>query len=205
VSHTMLDLLIILIPHLPASPAKALFNAASTGNLIENSDAAIQKKSYRILTRLIELDKASALQGEGFDQFVQKLVDVSASIGPGAQRVSRPVLKGLLYGTRTEKNLFAVQDRMLLLIALVPVLPKTRLHLIPTLVTEAVLGTKEVNEKARNAAFDLLVVMAKKMSEGGVVDQKLLKGDDADLEKDDEGMDNAAPAGNGKGRPGISF
>lgn len=88
VSHTMLDLLIILIPHLPASPAKALFNAASTGNLIENSDAAIQKKSYRILTRLIELDKASALQGEGFDQFVQKLVDVSASIGPGAQRVS---------------------------------------------------------------------------------------------------------------------
>jgi ribosomal RNA-processing protein 12 len=87
---------------------------------------------------------------------------------------------------------------MLLLIALVPVLPKTRLHLVPTLVTEAVLGTKEVNEKARNAAFDLLVVMAKKMSEGGVVDQQLLKGDDADVEKDDEGMDNAAPAGNGK-------
>ena len=87
---------------------------------------------------------------------------------------------------------------MLLLIALVPVLPKTRLHLIPTLVTEAVLGTKEVNEKARNAAFDLLVVMAKKMSEGGVVDLQLLKGDDADAEKDDEGMDTAAPAGNGK-------
>jgi hypothetical protein len=89
VSHTMLDLLIILIPHLPSAPATALFNAASTGNLIENSDAAIQKKSYRILTRLIELNKASVLQGEGFDQFVQKLVDVSASIGPGAQRVSR--------------------------------------------------------------------------------------------------------------------
>jgi ribosomal RNA-processing protein 12 len=92
---------------------------------------------------------------------------------------------------------------MLLLIALVPVLPKTRLHLIPTLVTEAVLGTKEVNEKARNAAFDLLVVMAKKMSEGGVVDQQLLKGDDADVEKDDEGMDTAAPAGNGKSQEGL--
>ena len=94
---------------------------------------------------------------------------------------------------------------MLLLIALVPVLPKTRLHLIPTLVTEAVLGTKEVNEKARNAAFDLLVVMAKKMSEGGVVDQQLLKGDDADAEKDDEGMDTAAPAGNGKTQQSRPF
>lgn len=84
----MLDLLIILLPHLGPAPAKALFNAASTGNLIENSDAAIQKKSYRILTRLIELNKANALEGQGFDTFVQKLVDVSASIGPGAQRVS---------------------------------------------------------------------------------------------------------------------
>ena len=87
---------------------------------------------------------------------------------------------------------------MLLLITLVPILPKTRLHLIPTLVTEAVLGTKEVNEKARNAAFDLLVVMAKKMSEGGIVDQQMLKGDDVEVDKDDEGMEGSAPAGNGK-------
>jgi hypothetical protein len=97
VSHTMLDLLIILIPHLPAAPAKALFNAASTGNLIENSDAAIQKKSYRILTRLIESNKANALQGEGFDEFVQKLVDVSASIGPGAQRVGRIAARAFVH------------------------------------------------------------------------------------------------------------
>lgn len=91
---------------------------------------------------------------------------------------------------------------MLLLITLVPILPKARLHLIPTLVTEAVLGTKEVNEKARNAAFDLLVVMARKMSEGGVVDQQLLKGDDAEGDKDDEEMGDAPAAGNGK--PSLS-
>lgn len=66
-------------------------------------------------------------------------------------------------------------------------MPKTRLHLIPTLVTEAVLGTKEVNEKARNAAFDLLVVMARKMAQGGVVDQQMLKGDVPEGE-DDEAM-----------------
>lgn len=89
VSHTMLDLLIILIPHLPASTAVSLFNAASTGNLIENHDAAIQKKCYRILTKLIESEKvASALQGESVDEFVNKLADLSANVGVGAQRVS---------------------------------------------------------------------------------------------------------------------
>jgi ribosomal RNA-processing protein 12 len=90
VSHTMLDLLIILIPHLPPSTAVSLFNAASTGNLIENHDAAIQKKCYRILTKLIESEKvASALQGESVDEFVNKLADLSANVGVGAQRVSR--------------------------------------------------------------------------------------------------------------------
>lgn len=88
VSHTMLDLLIILIPHLPATTAVSLFNAASTGNLIENNDAAIQKKCYRILTKLIESGKAApALQGEAVDQFVNKLADLSANVGVGAQRV----------------------------------------------------------------------------------------------------------------------
>lgn len=89
-----------------------------------------------------------------------------------------------------------MQDRINLLSALVPALPSDRLHLIPTLVTEAVLGTKEVNEKARNAAFDLLVIMAKKMAEGGTIDQKLMKGDgvkggaddDAEMEDVEGGM-----------------
>lgn len=89
VAHTMLDLLIILLPYLPSTAAQALFGAAATGNLIENSDPAIQKKSYRILTRLIELKKATGLQGEAVDAFVQKLVDASGNIGAGAQRVSR--------------------------------------------------------------------------------------------------------------------
>lgn len=44
--------------------------------------------------------------------------------------------------------------------------------------TEAVLGTKEPSEKARNAAFDLIVTMGKKMSEGGVVRRDLVDGMD---------------------------
>jgi ribosomal RNA-processing protein 12 len=48
-------------------------------------------------------------------------------------------------------------------------LPTTSLGLIPEILSEAVLGTKEVNEKARDAGFDLLVVMGHKMAKGGVV------------------------------------
>jgi ribosomal RNA-processing protein 12 len=77
---------------------------------------------------------------------------------------------------------------MLLLTALVPCLPTNRLHLVPTLITEAVLGTKEVNEKARNAAFDLLIVMGTKMKAGGTISRKLAVAMTEDVEGGDEDM-----------------
>ena len=79
-THTLLDLLIILIPYLPLDSASGLFAEMSTGSLIENSDAAIQKKTYRILTRLIETGKATALNGEGADEFVKRLVAVGENM-----------------------------------------------------------------------------------------------------------------------------
>lgn len=60
------------------------------------------------------------------------------------------------------------------------------MHLIPSIIPEAVLGTKEPSEKARNAAFDLIVVMGKKMSEGGVVKRGLMDG--MDESADGEGI-----------------
>lgn len=54
---------------------------------------------------------------------------------------------------------------------IVDIIPTDSLQLIPELLSEAVLGTKEVNEKARDAGFDLLVVMANKMAQGGTVVQ----------------------------------
>ncbi len=79
------------------------------------------------------------------------------------------------------------QDRLLLISALVTALPKDRLHLIPELLSEAVLGTKEVNEKARDAGFDLLVVMARKMAEGGSVKQGKTVADDEDMTEEQDG------------------
>ncbi len=58
------------------------------------------------------------------------------------------------------------------------------MHLIPSLIPEAVLGTKEPSDKARNAAFDLIIAMGRKMSEGGVVKRNMIDGMDEDSQED---------------------
>jgi ribosomal RNA-processing protein 12 len=44
------------------------------------------------------------------------------------------------------------------------------------MIPEAVLGTKEPSEKARFAAFDLIVAMGRKMGQGGVVKRDMVHG-----------------------------
>jgi ribosomal RNA-processing protein 12 len=63
---------------------------------------------------------------------------------------------------------------------LLPSIPSASLHIIPLLIPEAVLGTKEPSEKARTVAFELIVAMGKKMTEGGVVRRDLVEGMDED-------------------------
>lgn len=81
---------------------------------------------------------------------------------------------------------------MLLLTSLVPKLPQDRLHVVLVLVTEAVLGTKEVSEKARNAAYDLLVALGNKMAEGGTISQSLMAGSNEAPANDDKTEGDAA-------------
>jgi len=54
------------------------------------------------------------------------------------------------------------------------------MHVIPPLIPEAVLGTKETSEKARSSAFELVLSMGRKMNEGGVVRRSLIDGMDED-------------------------
>lgn len=68
------------------------------------------------------------------------------------------------------------KDRTVLLSALVPLLPSDSLHHIPSLIPEAVLGTKESNERTREAAYELIVGMGRKMGEGGVIQRNKVKG-----------------------------
>lgn len=87
-SHTMLDLLVIIVPFLPAPAARALFAHASAAEakLIGSNDPAVQKKSYRILARLLETGKVT-LAGAELEAFVARLRDGTEVVSAGARRV----------------------------------------------------------------------------------------------------------------------
>ena len=85
-SHTMMDLLIILVPFLPKESAKALFAHAAGERLIGSDDPAVQKKSYRVLARLIEGGKV-LVGGKGLEEFVARLADGGEVVAAAARRV----------------------------------------------------------------------------------------------------------------------
>lgn len=142
------DLLLLVLPYLSAEDATALFNMYLESDVLESRDNGVQKRGYKILARLIESGKVQ--------------VDAATVLKK---------LEGLVDGLAAA----AKKDRIQLLAALVPVIPQDALHLIPSIIPEAVLGTKEPSEKARNAAFDLIVAMGKKMASGGVVRRQMLE------------------------------
>ncbi|KAL4254252.1 RRP12 family protein [Abortiporus biennis] len=148
-----LDLILLMLPFLSTKDATALFQSCLSAEILESKDNAVQKRGYKILGKLVESGKV-AIDAESVLQKLEKHLDgLSAA---------------------------AKKDRIVLYSLLVPLLPPTSMHVIPSLIPEAVLGTKEPSEKARNAAFDLIVAMGRKMSEGGVVKRNLVDGMDED-------------------------
>ncbi|PIL36261.1 hypothetical protein GSI_01923 [Ganoderma sinense ZZ0214-1] len=150
---TTQDLLLLVLPYLSAEDATALFNMYLASDVLENKDNGVQKRGYKILARLVESGRVQA--------------DAAAVLQK---------LEGLVDGLAAA----AKKDRIQLLVALIPVIPQDALHLIPSIIPEAVLGTKEPSEKARNAAFDLIVAMGRKMAGGGVVKRQMLEDMDED-------------------------
>lgn len=67
---------------------------------------------------------------------------------------------------------------------MIDLLPSTSLHLVPSFLPEAVLGTKEPSEKARSAAFEVILALGRKMNSGGVVKRSLVDGMDEDTAED---------------------
>ncbi|WFD33783.1 pre-rRNA processing protein [Malassezia cuniculi] len=156
VPHTMLDLLIVMVPFVDASGASKLFELANQDALLASTDSGLQKKAYRILARLIGGKHGSVA---------------------GADSVS---LLGRLNAAPAQSG--AVRDRLQLLGVLVPLVPDDQLHVLMTLTPEAVLGTKEANQGAREVAYELLVTMCTRMTTGGTIDRSAA----VEGEKDEE-------------------
>ena len=144
-SHTLMDLVITMAIYLPRDSFAGLFNMAA--NIVNASnDPQLQKKAYKLIPRLSE-----------------------SEIGRQALEERNTELQQLLLASAERATAPARRDRLDSIARLVPYLPQSDLHFIPAILSEVVISAKEVNEKARQAAFDLLVLMGEKMEEGGTV------------------------------------
>lgn len=146
-SHTLMDLIITLSIYLPRPSFPALFYLAAL-ILPQSSDPQLQKKAYKLLPRL-----------------------ASSATGTVALQDRNSELQSLLLSTASTVSAPARRDRLAAISVVVEHLPATSLHFIPSILSEVVISAKEVNEKARTAAFDLLVLMARKMAQGGQINQ----------------------------------
>lgn len=86
------------------------------------------------------------------------------------------------------KLIFVIQDRTELLGKLIAILPSDRLHVLPAILSEAVLATKENNEKTREAGYDLVVEMGRKMASGGSIKRSLIPGMEDSMDEDSQCM-----------------
>ena len=88
-THALLDILITLIPH--AGPVeKKLFDLACGESVLGSADQAVQKKGYRILSRLAEERGGKVIEGR-VGEIIEQLVDAGSTVAVGAKRVSESV------------------------------------------------------------------------------------------------------------------
>jgi ribosomal RNA-processing protein 12 len=139
ISYTLMDLVITMSIYLPRESFSTLFNIASLV-IIKDDDPQLQKKAYKLIPRLAESSTGKAALEE-------RSVELQQLILSSSEKVSAP----------------AKRDRLAAISTLVPFLPAKSLHFIPSILPEVVISCKEVNERARTSAFDLLVLMGDKM------------------------------------------
>jgi ribosomal RNA-processing protein 12 len=134
-SHTLMDLVITISVYLPRESFSTLFNIASV-IIIKDDDPQLQKKAYKLIPRLAESPSGKVALQERNSELQQLLLS-------SAEKVSAP----------------ARRDRLAAISTLILSLPNDSLHFIPSILSEVVISCKEVNERARASAFDLLILM----------------------------------------------
>ncbi|KAK4120003.1 NUC173-domain-containing protein [Parathielavia appendiculata] len=147
-AHTLMDLVVTMSIYLPRESFEALFKIASLV-VFKDDDPQLQKKAYKLIPRLADSEIGKAA-------LEQRQSELQALILSSAEKVSAP----------------ARRERLSAITALIPYIPYTSLHFIPSILSEVVISCKENNEKARTTAFDLLVLMGHKMvaADGALID-----------------------------------
>lgn len=154
-SHTMMDLAIIMIPFLDMQSAELLYNGVTSALLGKEDEPILQKKAYKVINHLASCENGTKVLQKNLDNLQTRVLEGTMTCAPSSKK-----------------------DRIKALGNIVSILPSNDLHLIPSILSEAVMATKEVNEKTRGFAFNLLVEMGNKMKEGGTVVNSKIQGMD---------------------------
>lgn len=146
-SHTLMDLIITISLYLPRDSYRSLFRMAEI-MINKGDDPQLQKKAYKLIPRLAE-----------------------SEMGKAALKDRNGELQLLLLNSAEKASAPARRDRLNAILQVIEFLSQDDLHFIPAVLSEVVISAKETNEKAREAAYNLLVAMGEKMAEGGQVVQ----------------------------------
>lgn len=143
----MLELLVTMVVFLGADAHAQLLGLALP-LLATAAEGALQKAAYKAVHYVL----AHELHGPAL---------LAAHLGA--------LEDGLQAGGELIDVSAARKCRFRLLLTLVPQLPDTHVHWVPLLLPEAVLGTKEINQKTRLLAFELLLAFGRRMARGGLL------------------------------------
>lgn len=130
----LLELLMALAPSLPPEHVAMLWRAVKPQ--LQHPDVAMQKKAYKVVASLAEAHPAFAR--ESLAELREALEAAAAVCNPASKRQRLASLQRLLLTLGDAE----VQ------------------HVLPSVLGEVVLATKEANVKTRAAAFDLLLALA---------------------------------------------
>lgn len=153
-SVTMMDLVVAMAKYVPESSYNALFSIFSSTVMLQKS-ALMQKRSYRIISKLSESESGE----QAITHFLGEIENVFVQ-------------------TTGSTNTSARAARLTALTTVVRLLPASDLHFIPSVLLEVIMSTKDVNERSREASYALLIQMANKMAQGGIVHNSKVPGFD---------------------------
>ncbi|KAK3817485.1 MAG: hypothetical protein J3Q66DRAFT_185684 [Benniella sp.] len=113
-----------------------------------DADGALQKKAHKFVKSMAETDTGRVALKSNLEELMRNILDTTAAVT----------------ATATAKR-----ARLSLISHVVSHMDPTDLYSVPSILSEVIVATKEVNEKTRNVAHDLLVAMGHKMKSGGII------------------------------------
>ncbi|KAJ1655291.1 pre-rRNA processing protein [Dispira simplex] len=164
-AQTMLNLSVAMIPFISKPSLDKLLPIAIT-LLTLDGHPLTQKKGYKILHQVL----------------------VHPTEGEDILQSTAGRLLPLLLDEAPQVSSAAKKDRLRTLLVIVKSLADDQLYWIPAILSESIMGTKEISERSRHFAYQLSIEMAQRMKRGGMISQAGLAGltDDGEMNTIDE-------------------